>query len=224
MENISKENYLKEIFNREEDFKGPVSTSFLAEKLNVSRSAVSDMAKRLSEEGYIKYKKYYGIQLLPRGRDLAVEVVRKHRLWELFLVETLNMSMCEVHDEAELLEHMTSTKLIDKIDKFLGRPKFDPHGDPIPNKNGKIPRLKKAISLSESKEMEKYVVTRIKDNQKETINYLKQLGITLGEVVVTKKILPNNGGVLIKKGKTLHSLSNKLANGVFVTLSKESLQ
>ena len=223
MENISKENYLKVIFNREEENKKPVPTSYLAEKLNVSRSAISDMAKRLSEEEYVKYEKYHGIQLLPRGRELAVEIVRKHRLWELFLVKALNMRICEVHDEAELLEHMTSAKLIDKIDSYLGHPKFDPHGDPIPTKKGKLPKLKNMISLSESDENRKYVVARITDTQKDAIYFLRKLGIILGEVIAIEKVLPDNGGVLIKKGKTLHSLSNNLADGVFVTPLKEGI-
>ena len=117
MSTISKENYLKIIYNRELETGKPISTTFLANKLNVTKSAITDMARRLAAEDYINYERYHGIRMLPKGERLAVDIIRKHRLWELFLLEVLHLSWSEVHDEAELLEHTTSTGLINRIDK-----------------------------------------------------------------------------------------------------------
>ncbi len=217
MSTISKENYLKIIYNRELETGKPISTTFLANKLNVTKSAITDMARRLAAEDYINYERYHGIRMLPKGERLAVDIIRKHRLWELFLLEVLHLSWSEVHDEAELLEHTTSTGLINRIDKFLGYPKFDPHGDPIPNKKGKFPKTSRRMNLLEAAEGKKYKVIRVNDVSKDVIDYLSQIGIKLNSEVIIKKILPQHEGILLKKGRRVHSLSNSIAESIFVT-------
>ncbi len=216
MKTISKENYLKIIFSREEETGKPITTTFLADKLNVSKAAITDMARRLAAEDLIAYERYHGIRTLPKGKKLAVEVIRKHRLWELFLLEVLNMNWSEVHDEAELLEHTTSDKLMNRIDKFLGHPKFDPHGDPIPNRNGKFPKTAKRMNLLESVEGKKYKIVRVNDASKDVIDFLSEIGIKLGSEITVKKILPKKEGVLIKNGRRLHSISGNIAAALFI--------
>ena len=123
-----------------------MSTAFLADKLEVSNAASTDMVKRLNTQGLLRYEKYKGVELTDQGEKLALRTIRRHRLWETFLINTLGLSWSEVHEEAEVLEHQTSDFLIDKIDQFLDYPEFDPHGDPIPSKDGKIPEIPDAIS------------------------------------------------------------------------------
>ncbi len=217
MKALSKENYLKIIYNKETETNKPVSTSFLAVKLGVSKAAISDMAKRLAEESYILYEPYHGIKILPKGKKIAIDIIRKHRLWELFLAKTLKLSWTEVHEEAEMLEHTTSLKLIDRIDEFLGFPDFDPHGDPIPNKRGKFPKTDSRISLFDSLEGVKYKVSRVDDASKEVIDYLSRLGIKLGSVVRVEKKLINGKDILIKHKANIFSLSEQIASSVFVS-------
>lgn len=134
MSTISKENYLKVIFNQNELVNDFVTTSQMAQELDVSNAAISDMAKKLSSEGLITYEKYKGMELTSKGEKMALKVIRRHRLWELFLMKILGLNWSEIHDEAENLEHHSSDFLIDKIDEYLGYPEFDPHGHPIPKK------------------------------------------------------------------------------------------
>ena len=134
----SEENYLKEIFHLVEKSKERVSTNSLAEKLNTKASSITDMVKKLADKKLLSYTKYKGCDLSADGKKIALQIIRKHRLWETFLVNKLNFGWEEVHDVAEQLEHIHSVKLIDQLDELLGYPKFDPHGDPIPDKEGKI--------------------------------------------------------------------------------------
>ncbi|MGB7394694.1 MAG: metal-dependent transcriptional regulator, partial [Pricia sp.] len=128
----SEENYLKGIFLLQQAGDGGVSTSSLSDHLRTKAASVTEMVKRLAEKGLVDYQKYYGVQLTDKGKKHALAVVRKHRLWESFLVERLNFNWDEVHEVAEQLEHIESTKLVEELDRFLGRPAYDPHGDPIP--------------------------------------------------------------------------------------------
>ena len=134
----SEENYLKAIFHLTTAEKKGISTNAIAEKLATKPSSDTDMIRKLSDKKVVSYKKYYGVSLTNSGRKIAANIVRKHRLWEVFLVEKLHFSWDEVHDVAEQLEHIQSPKLIQQLDHFLGFPTQDPHGDPIPDENGKI--------------------------------------------------------------------------------------
>jgi DtxR family transcriptional regulator, Mn-dependent transcriptional regulator len=135
MVSFTEENYLKEIFKIAYQSKSIVPANTLAKELNLSGAAVSEMILKLEVKNLVKYQKYKGIELTNKGSSMAVSIIRKHRLWECFLVEKLQFSWDEVHEIAEELEHIKSNALIEKLDEFLGNPKFDPHGDPIPDKH-----------------------------------------------------------------------------------------
>ena len=141
----SEENYLKAIYHLSLIEDNGVSTNAIAQKMNTKASSVTDMIKKLSEKGFMNYQKYQGVSLTKEGKMTAKMVIRKHRLWEVFLVEKLDFSWDEVHIVAEELEHIKSEKLINKLDAFLGFPKEDPHGDPIPNAKGEVFILEKLL-------------------------------------------------------------------------------
>ena len=140
---FSEENYLKTIYHLTTASDAEVSTNAIAEKMETKASSVTDMLKKLAEKGLINYKKYQGVSLTQDGKLAAKMSVRKHRLWEVFLVEKLGFSWDEVHDIAEQLEHIKSEKLINKLDDFLDNPTEDPHGDPIPDREGRIIKIEK---------------------------------------------------------------------------------
>src|ERR1700712_3517669 len=142
----SKENYIKAIFHLQEQGQESVTTNALADALQTKPASVTDMLKKLKTQKLLQYEKYRGVKLTPEGKKLAIQIIRKHRLWEFFLVEKLHFGWEEVHDIAEELEHISSKKLIDRLDEFLGFPQADPHGDPIPDSNGKMP-INKQINL-----------------------------------------------------------------------------
>jgi Mn-dependent transcriptional regulator len=147
---ITEENYIKAIFHLSEKSEQSVATNDIAAQVNATAASVSDMLKKLKQKKLITYEKYYGVKLTVEGQKQALAIVRKHRLWEVFLVDKLGYSWDEIHDLAEQLEHIRSEELIERLDKFLGNPKFDPHGDPIPDSSGKIQTVKHVL-LSEVK-------------------------------------------------------------------------
>jgi DtxR family Mn-dependent transcriptional regulator len=161
MNSVSVENFLKTIFTLKEDEGEKTSTSNLAERLGISGPAVTDMAKKLSVKGLVEYKPYKEIEITSEGRDIAVKVIRRHRIWEMFLHKVLELDLNEVHDEAELLEHQTSDKLLDKMDQFLGYPEVDPHGDPIPTSEGKFQNEMNVVRLSQLSEGDKVIIVRL---------------------------------------------------------------
>src|ERR1700741_4982434 len=134
---FTEENYIKAIFKLEDANQGAVSTNDIAVKLSMQPATVTDMVKRLADKKILTYKKYHGVLLTPKGKKIALSVIRKHRLWEVFLVNKLKFRWDEVHEIAEQLEHVNSEALVEKLDDYLGNPKFDPHGDVIPDKEGK---------------------------------------------------------------------------------------
>src|SRR3954468_129823 len=135
MNTLAEENYLKSIYHLSLNA-GNVSTNQIAASLNTKAASVSDMIKKLADKSLVNYAKYQGVSLTPAGEKIAVNIIRKHRLWEYFLVEKLNFKWDEVHEMAEEMEHISSNELIDRLDKFMGCPEYDPHGDPIPNSKG----------------------------------------------------------------------------------------
>lgn len=182
MTSFSEENYLKAIFHLQKGQEEGVSTNALAEKLETKASSVSEMVKKLSRKKLVVYKKYQGVTLSKEGREAAVEIIRKHRLWEYFLVEKLNFSWTEVHDVAEQLEHIQSEKLVAELDKFLGFPRKDPHGDPIPDTNGNFQALEKVL-LAELDPGQKGVCVGVRDSSKEFLEYLDKNEIALGKEI-----------------------------------------
>src|SRR5690554_7659989 len=141
----SEENYLKIIYHLSLNSNSGVSTNAIAHAMESKPSSVTDMVQKLADKNLVAYKKYQGVQLTEKGKEVAMHIVRKHRLWEVFLVEKLGFSWDEVHDIAEQLEHIQSENLIDRLDKFLDFPTEDPHGDPIPNNKGELPKLKRQL-------------------------------------------------------------------------------
>lgn len=216
MPTISKENYLKAVYCRVNEVGSGATTSSLAEKLEISNSAISEMAKKLSDEGLITYEKYRGMELTGEGRKIALRVIRRHRLWELFLMNVLDLSWSEVHDEAENLEHSTSDYLIDKIDRYLGYPKFDPHGYPIPQKNGAIPKTPDLIELKDAIPGKKYKVSRVNDANNDMMIYLTKIGMSLSKEIEVVEKLAFDNSVIIKVDSERHSLSELVASNIFV--------
>lgn len=221
MATISKEDYIKAIYTFQQRNGKSVSATYLAERLNVSKAAVSDMGKKLAIQGYIKYEAYKGATIVKKGEKLALKLLRRHRLWEVFLIEVLKLDWGEVHDEAEKLEHSTSEKLIDAIDKYLHYPKFDPHGHPIPNKDGEFPHTPSVISLKESTIKRKYRIVRFDDESSELMKYFNQLGISLYSEVFLSDRLEFDDSVFVEVAGRTQSLSSKIAERIFVTELEE---
>ena len=180
MQTYSEENYLKAIFKLTSGDVKLVSTGKLAQELKINAASVTEKIKKLSQKKWIEYKKSKGVKLTDKGKKLAVEIVRKHRLWEFFLVEKLKFNWDEVHGIAEELEHINSTDLVDRLDAYLGYPKYDPHGDPIPDKDGNFAKdvfhLLSAINSSKQ-----VVMTGVLDHGTEFLRYLNKIELGIGE-------------------------------------------
>ena len=215
MFSLSEENYLKAIFHLEKKYSGGVSTNALAEEMETKASSVTDMVKKLSDKKLVKYRKYQGVHLSDGGRQAAVEVIRKHRLWEVFLVEKLNFSWDEVHDIAEQLEHIKSEKLTDELDKFLGHPKRDPHGDPIPDADGNF-RISNKILLADLEEGQSGICVGVKDSSTEFLRYLDKNGITLGRTIKVVQREEYDDSLLIHISDNDLRVSKSISTNLFV--------
>ena len=173
---------MKAIFHLGNGEAGSISTNAIAEQMETKPSSVTDMAKKLAEKGLVHYKKYQGISLTDDGTRTALSIIRKHRLWEVFLVKKLDFTWDEVHEVAEQLEHIKSEKLIDKIDALLDFPKYDPHGDPIPTKDGKFMERDKQL-LSEMPIHAQGVCVGVKDSSAPFLKFLDKNRIALGNTI-----------------------------------------
>lgn len=176
---FTEENYLKIIYKLSAETDADISTNAVAELTQTKAASVSDMLRKLSEKHLVNYQKYQGVRLTEAGEQVALKVIRKHRLWEVFLVEKLGFNWDEVHDIAEQLEHIDSEELVEKLDEFLGFPKFDPHGDPIPDPNGRMPKLTYQ-NLSEVKQGERVLMMGVSEHSSAFLQYVAKLGISLG--------------------------------------------
>ncbi|WP_019037679.1 metal-dependent transcriptional regulator [Psychroflexus tropicus] len=204
MFSLSEENYLKAIFHLQKHTTEGVSTNALAEELQTKASSVTDMLKKLSDKDLVIYVKYQGVYLSESGRQTALQIVRKHRLWEVFLVEKLNFSWDEVHDVAEELEHIKSDKLISELDKFLDYPQRDPHGDPIPDAEGNFQVSNKTL-LSNLKKGETGTLVGVKDTSSKFLKYLDKNNIALGETIKVLDKEEFDGSMQIKvRGERLN--------------------
>lgn len=213
---LAEENYLKAIFHLENQSDGEVSTNSLAEEMNTKASSVTDMIKKLAEKNMISYVPYQGVTLSDAGRSHAVKIIRKHRLWEVFLLEKLHFSWDEVHDVAEQLEHIKSEKLTDKLDEFLGFPKIDPHGDPIPDKEGRIEIVDK-ISLADAATGNSYVCVGVDDSSNEFLKYLDGNNISLGTTIKVLHKEPFDNSLRIKYNDTELMVSPAVAQNLFLS-------
>jgi DtxR family Mn-dependent transcriptional regulator len=215
---FSEENYLKTIYHLTIISDSEISTNAIAEMMETKASSVTDMLKKLAEKDLINYKKYQGVSLTEKGKLSAKMIVRKHRLWEVFLVEKLDFSWDEVHDIAEQLEHIKSEKLINKLDDFLGNPTEDPHGDPIPDVNGRIIKIEKQL-LSELSENQIGICVGVKDTSSEFLKYLDKQGIALGSKIEIIAKESFDLSLKIKVDNKDLTISNKIASNLFVKLN-----
>jgi DtxR family transcriptional regulator, Mn-dependent transcriptional regulator len=211
----SEENYLKMIYYLSLATTSEITTNAIADKMESKPSSVTDMLKKLSDKGWLHYQKYQGVSLTENGKQKAKSIVRKHRLWEVFLVDKLEFSWYEVHEIAEELEHIQSEKLIEKLDAFLNFPSEDPHGDPIPDKNGNIIKKEK-ILLSEMKVGSNCMCIGVKDSSSAFLQYLDKQKIALGTKIhlLDYEEFDNSFIVEINNSKVL--LSSKIANTIYV--------
>ena len=210
------ENYLKNIYKLQ-SHGGKVTTSSLSGRLKITPASVSEMVRRLAEEGYLTHTPYKGVQLTPEGRKKALRIIRRHRLWELFLVRILKYDWDEIDEEAERLEHITSDRLEQRIDELLGFPDRDPHGDVIPTAEGKVEEKGRA-PLSDIGEGKTVVVSRVSDSSPEILQYASKLGIALGKKIRVKDKVEFDGSLRVEVGGKERFISSKLAQNVFVEL------
>lgn len=185
----AEENYLKAIFKIYERTQKSASTNAIAQHLSTSAASVTDMLKRLAEKKYINYEKYKGVTLTSEGNKAATQLIRKHRLWEVFLVKKLRFTWDQVHDIAEQLEHIQSNELIMRLDAYLDYPKFDPHGDPIPNSDGKF-TIRNQTPLSDMHQGQSGSLVGVKEHHSDFLLYLNALHIKLGTIIAIKETMP----------------------------------
>ncbi len=214
----SEENYIKTIYHLAAISDKGISTNAIAKKLETKASSVTDMIKKLSDKKVLVYKKYQGVTLTDFGKRTAANIIRKHRLWEVFLVQKLNFTWDEVHEVAEQLEHIKSPKLIDELDAFLGYPKSDPHGDPIPDKDGNLPQIQKSL-LSTLEKSEKGVCVGVNDTSSEFLRFLDKQEIGLGKNIEVLDKEPFDDSFLVKINGKEMTISNKVANNIYIQKS-----
>jgi DtxR family Mn-dependent transcriptional regulator len=216
MQTLTEENYLKCIYKLSVQSPGEVTTSAIAEEMKTKSATVTDMLKKLSDKNLLKYEKYYGVSMTEKGKKVALNIIRKHRLWEVFLVGTLNFKWDEVHIIAEQLEHIQSEELTSRLDNFLGYPKMDPHGDPIPDHNGKM-AAEHLVSLSEMKRKERGVISGVSQHAPAFLRYLEKSDLNLGNAVqiIEKHEFDQSFDLKINNKKTLH-ISSEVAKSILI--------
>ena len=186
---VAEENYIKNIFSLSHNREENINPSELAKRLNVKSASITNMLKKLQKTGLIEYEPYQGVRLKKRGKNLALLLLRRHRLWESFLYDKLKFDWKQVHEIAEQLEHIRSPLLINRLEEFLGNPKFDPHGDPIPDRNGKIDFDRDLVNLNEVVEIGKKVqIVQVLEESHSLYKYLEQANLTIGTVITIKKV------------------------------------
>lgn len=219
MISTAEENYLKAIFKISEKDGKAASTNAVAAELQTTAASVTDMLKRLAEKELIAYEKYRGVTLTEAGHQLATALIRRHRLWEVFLVEKLRFAWDEVHDLAEQLEHVQGDALVDRLDEFLGYPKFDPHGDPIPDAQGKWTYRQQTL-LATLEPGQRGVVTGVEDHSAVFLQYLDQSGLILGAALTLLERFPFDNALRIRTadGREL-TISEKVGQHLYVKIT-----
>jgi DtxR family Mn-dependent transcriptional regulator len=213
---LTEENYLKAIFRISQNADVKITPTAIAEALGNNPASVIDMIKKLTEKKLIDYDKREGVKLSDSGLNDAIQIVRKHRLWEVFLLEKLGYNWDEIHDIAEELEHIQDNTLADRLDKLLGFPEYDPHGDPIPKANGKVPKSY-SITLANVKEGADYRVAAVKDTSSAFLQYLLKLDIGIGtSIKLIEKISYDNSLVISIAGKEKTTVSQKFGENILV--------
>lgn len=218
---FAEENYLKIIYRLSESTLEDISTNAVAELTQTKAASVTDMLRKLAEKGWVNYQKYQGVRLTNEGEKIALSIVRKHRLWEVFLVDKMGFNWDEVHDIAEQLEHIESEALINKLDEFLDFPKTDPHGDPIPNKEGILPELG-YLHLSELKENKACILMGVAKDSAVFLQLLTRLNLSLGAKLSVKEINPFDRSISLSINEnTPVFISHEVAKNILVKLTKD---
>lgn len=212
---LTEENYIKAIYHLSNNGTENVNTNAIAEAMSTKASSATDMIKKLSEKNYADYKKYQGVTLTEKGKRVAVNIIRKHRLWEVFLVEKLNFTWDEVHEVAEHLEHIKSDKLIDELDAFLEHPTHDPHGDPIPDKDGNFQHIDKIV-LAKANIGVAYKCVGVDDTSTAFLQYLDSNGIALGTMITVMHKEPYDNSVKIQLKDSEIVVSQSVAKNLYL--------
>lgn len=213
----TEENYIKAVYViQQKNNTGEVSVNEIAERMQTRPATVTDMLKKLSEKQLIHYEKYKKVHLTKSGTQIALTILRKHRLWETFLYDKLNFSWDEVHEVAEQMEHIRSAKLIERLDEFLGYPEYDPHGDPIPKHNGELP-VSKASPLSDAEVSATCIFVAVNDTSSAFLQQLKRFNLEIGSQLTITERLPYDNSVWVtnKSGESFQ-LSEKIASNILV--------
>lgn len=216
MNTFTEENYLKAIYHHSLQ-SGSVSTNQIAASLHTKAASVTDMLKKLADKELINYTKYQGVTLSGSGEKIAIGIVRKHRLWEYFLVEKLNFKWDEVHDLAEELEHITSQELINRLDDFMGNPKYDPHGDPIPDCNGllEVHQMKPVSTLNVH---DFGIISGVRDHTSSFLQYLERIQLIIGKKVQVFEINDYDHSVILQLEQEKIHISREVANNLLISL------
>ncbi|MFA6945699.1 MAG: metal-dependent transcriptional regulator [Pedobacter sp.] len=218
MHSFTEENYLKAIYHLSEDNSMAVSTNQIAEMTNTKAASVTDMLKKLADKKLINYIKYQGVTLTESGIKAAVNIIRKHRLWEVFLVEKLGFKWDEVHDIAEELEHINSEMLINRLDDFLGNPAADPHGDPIPDRTGVI-KHKKLVRIADMQAGESGTISGVSEHSSVFLKLLEKLGLTLGAKIIISELIEFDGSIMLSIDQHAErTISREVAKNILVIL------
>ncbi|MCX2744251.1 metal-dependent transcriptional regulator [Mangrovivirga sp. M17] len=217
MLSYTEENYLKAIYHLSSGGEHEVSTNSIAESLQTKAASVSDMLKKLSVKELVEYRRYKGVNISEEGKKEALKIIRKHRLWEVFLVNNLKFNWDEVHEVAEQLEHIKSPLLIKRLDEFLGYPSFDPHGDPIPDEYGVI-KDKAKILLKDLEEGNEAIVVAVSDDNPAFLQYCSKLGIKIGTPLkAIDKLEFDNSMQLLLDGDQKINVSKEVSENIWVT-------
>ncbi|WP_166960270.1 metal-dependent transcriptional regulator [Yeosuana marina] len=217
MVTLSEENYLKAIYHLGKQGKEAVSTNAIAEHIESKASSVTDMIKKLATKNLANYIKYQGVSLTEEGRLAAALVIRKHRLWEVFLVNKLNFSWDEVHDIAEQLEHVKSLQLVNKLDAFLEYPTHDPHGDPIPDKDGNYSPIK-SINILEIDTGKEGTLSFVKDSSDVFLRYLNKNNLALGDTIKVLDFEPFDNSLTIETTTKKMIISKEVAQNLYLSV------
>ncbi|MDA2918546.1 metal-dependent transcriptional regulator [Desulfobacterota bacterium AH_259_B03_O07] len=217
------EDYLKAIFKLQKG-KEKVTTSSIAERLQLSNATVTSMIKKLAKQKLVKHVSYHGVVLTEGGEKIAVKVIRRHRLVELFLKEILELEWDKVHDEAEQLEHYISDEIMDSIDRVLGYPKADPHGDPIPTRSGDIEKVEDNYTLAEAEVGKKLVINSVSDGDPNKLRFMFKLGLLPGVSISIKNKTPFEGDLDIKVGSSHYHIPLAVAKKIYVTQIERRLK
>lgn len=218
MHSFTEENYLKAIYKLLEQGQKKTNTSAIAALVQTAPASVTDMLKKLSEKKLIHYERYQGVSLTTAGKKIALSIIRKHRLWELFLVEKLGFRWDEVHVMAEQLEHIRSEKLVERLDIYLGRPRYDPHGDPIPDAQGNF-SPSSAFPLSAARSGVQLLITGVIDHQASFLQYLSKHGLSLGQKVQIKEQVDFDKSmyIVLENSKQALHISHEVARNILVS-------